>query len=107
MTIPDQVEASPQEAYAAVQDGAVLIDVREEWEYQEMSIPGAVLIPLGQVLDRLDEIPEDSDVYVHCRMGSRSARAVEFLRAHGRPRSFNVAGGIEAWEEAGLPITSP
>jgi rhodanese-related sulfurtransferase len=105
MTVPDKVEASPQEAYAAVREGAVLIDVREEWEHQEMRIPGAVLIPLSQVPDRLAEIPEDSDVYVHCRMGSRSARAVDLLRAHGRPRSFNVAGGIDAWKEAGLPIT--
>jgi rhodanese-related sulfurtransferase len=105
MTMPKRVDTSPQEAYAAVQEGAVLIDVREEWEYQEMRIPGAVLIPLSQVPDRLGDIPEDSDVYVHCRMGSRSARAVDFLRASGRPRSFNVAGGIDAWKEAGLPIT--
>jgi rhodanese-related sulfurtransferase len=105
MPMPDKVEASPQEANAAIQKGAVLIDVREEWEHEEMSIPGAVLIPLSQVPDRLDEIPEDTDVYVHCRMGGRSARAVDFLQAHGRPRSFNVAGGIDAWKEAGLPIT--
>lgn len=105
MAMPDRAEASPQQAYAAVQEGAVLIDVREDWEYQEMRIPGAVLIPLSQVPDRLDDIPEGSDVYVHCRMGSRSARAVDFLLAHGRPRSFNVAGGIDAWKEAGLPIT--
>ena len=105
MTMPNGVEASPEEAYAAVREGAVLIDVREAWEYQEMRIPGAVLIPLSQVPDRLDDIPEDSDVYVHCRMGSRSAKAVDFLRAHGRPRSFNVAGGIDSWKEAGLPIT--
>ena len=96
---------TPEQAYAALRDaGAVLIDVREPWEHEQASIPGAVLIPLGELADRVGEVPEDRAVYVHCRMGGRSARAVEFLRAHGRPRSFNVVGGIDAWREAGLPV---
>lgn len=103
--MPDSAEASPSDAYEAVRGGAVLIDVREPWEYEQIRIPGAVLIPLGEVPDRLGEIPEATDVYVHCRLGGRSGKAVEFLRAHGRPRSFNVVGGIDAWKEAGLPVT--
>jgi rhodanese-related sulfurtransferase len=83
----------------------VLIDVREPWEHEQQRIPGAVLIPLREVHDRLAEIPEDRDVYVHCHVGARSAAAVEYLRAHGRPRAINVAGGIEAWLGAGLPVT--
>jgi rhodanese-related sulfurtransferase len=103
--MPDGDSATPQEASAAVQAGAaVLIDVREPWESEQIRIPGALLIPLGQVPDRLAEIPADRDVYVHCRMGGRSGRAVEFLRGHGRPRAFNVAGGIDAWKDAGLPV---
>ena len=99
-------EATPQQANDAVSSGeAVLIDVREPWENEQSRIPGAVLIPLGELPDRLSEIPEDRDVYVHCRMGGRSGKAVEFLREHGRPRSFNVAGGIDAWKDAGLPVT--
>jgi rhodanese-related sulfurtransferase len=99
-------EATPAEAYNALRDqGAALVDVREPWEYEQASIPGAVLIPLGEVPQRLEEIPSDRDVYVHCRMGGRSARAVAFLREHGRPRTHNVAGGIEAWKEAGLPVS--
>jgi rhodanese-related sulfurtransferase len=101
----DQVPtATVEESHAALQgDGALLIDVREPWEWAEQRIPGAVLIPLGAVPQRLAEIPEDRDIYVHCRMGGRSAKAVEFLRASGRPRARNVAGGIDAWAAAGLP----
>lgn len=82
----------------------MLIDVREPWESEQQRVPGALLIPLSEVPVRLDEIPDDRAVFVHCRLGGRSAKAVDFLREHGRPRAINVAGGIEAWEEAGLPV---
>jgi adenylyltransferase/sulfurtransferase len=99
------VGATPQEVHAAVRRGdAVLVDVREPWENEQMRIPGSMLIPLGEIPDRLAEIPEDRDVYVHCRAGGRSSRAVEYLREHGRPRATNVVGGIDAWKEAGLPV---
>lgn len=102
--MPADAEVTPQQARDGVREGGVLIDVREPWEYEQIRIPGAVLIPLGEVPDRLGEIPEGRDVYVYCRMGGRSARAAEFLRAHGRPRSYNVVGGIDAWKEDGLPV---
>ncbi|MGH7723752.1 MAG: rhodanese-like domain-containing protein [Candidatus Dormibacteria bacterium] len=98
-------EATPQQAHDAVSSGgAVLIDVREPWEWEQLRIAGALLIPLAEMPQRLDEIPDDRDVFVHCRLGGRSGRAVEFLQEHGRPRAINVVGGIEAWEEAGLPV---
>jgi adenylyltransferase/sulfurtransferase len=101
-------EASPAEAFAALHAGGpVLIDVRERWEHEQNAIPGAILLPLGELPGRLGEIPDDRDVYVHCQVGARSANAVAFLRAHGRPRACNVTGGIDAWHEAGLPVTSP
>jgi sulfur-carrier protein adenylyltransferase/sulfurtransferase len=101
------VEATPQQAHEAVAAGAaVLIDVREAWEWEQRRVPGALLIPLAEVPQRLDEIPDDRDVYVHCRLGGRSAKAVDFLRQNGRPRAINVVGGIEGWEEAGLPVAS-
>ncbi len=97
--------SSPQEAHTATRRGeGVLIDVREPWESDQMRIPGALLMPLGEVPARLGEIPEDRAVFVFCRMGGRSARAVEYLREHGRPRASNVVGGIDAWKEAGLPV---
>ena len=103
MSEPD--EATPQQASEALATGAVvLIDVRERWEWEQQRIPGAVLIPLAELPLRLDEVPDDRDVYVHCRLGGRSSRAVEFLREHGRPHSINVRGGIEAWTGAGLAV---
>lgn len=97
-------EATPQQAHDAVASGeSMLLDVREAWEWDQQRVPGAVLIPLAELSQRLEEIPTDRDVYVHCRLGGRSAKAVEFLHEHGRPRAINVEGGIEAWEQAGLP----
>jgi rhodanese-related sulfurtransferase len=101
----ESAEVSPKAASEALQAGrAVLIDVREQSEYDEVHIPGAILIPLRTLSARLGEIPANRDVYVHCHMGGRSARAVDYLRSTGRTNSYNVSGGIEAWEDAGLPI---
>jgi rhodanese-related sulfurtransferase len=100
----ESAEVSPKAASEAIAAGAMLIDVREQSEYHEAHIPGSVLIPLGELPERLAEIPTDRDVYVHCRMGGRSGRAVDYLRAFGRPNSFNVSGGIDAWQDAGLPV---
>jgi sulfur-carrier protein adenylyltransferase/sulfurtransferase len=83
---------------------AYLLDVREPWEHQKLRIAGAVLIPMAQVPARLGEIPADRDVYVHCAVGARSARVVEYLRSKGIERSYNMGGGIEAWAHAGLPV---
>src|ERR1035438_8187045 len=96
-------EVRPRDANEAIANGAMLIDVREKSEYDELHIPGSVLIPLGELPARLAEVPADRDVYVHCRMGGRSARAVDYLRVFGRPNSYNVTGGIAPWEGARLP----
>jgi rhodanese-related sulfurtransferase len=101
----EDAEVTPKAASEALAEGgAVLIDVREQWEYDEARIPGSVLIPLGQLPARISEIPADRDVYVHCRMGGRSARAVDYLRTFGHANAYNVAGGIEQWEADGLPV---
>ncbi len=98
------LEVDPGEAYAALSGSeAVLVDVREPWEWEKLRIPGATLVPLAQLPSRIAELPENRDLYVHCRVGARSRRAVEYLRSSGRPRSVNVRGGIDAWLEAGLP----
>jgi rhodanese-related sulfurtransferase len=103
--MPDTIEVSPKAANDALQaGGAVLIDVRERSEYDQVHIPGSILIPLAELPARMSEIPADQDVYVHCRMGGRSARAAELMRAFGRSNSYNVSGGIEAWEDEGLPV---
>ena len=97
-------QVSPAQAHAALQSGnAVLLDVREEWEYNQVHIAGATLIPLRELRDRLDEVPVDRDVYVYCELGARSARAADFLLGTGRTRVLNIAGGMSAWVDAGLP----
>ena len=90
-------------AQAGLAAGEPLIDVREQWEWDEEHIPGAVLIPMREVAGRLDEIPEGR-VLVYCRTGKRSADVVEWLLAHGRPGAVNVAGGIVEWMEEDLPV---
>jgi rhodanese-related sulfurtransferase len=84
-------------------EGAPLIDVREPAEFAAGRVPGAELIPLGTVPDRLDDVPADQTVYVICKGGGRSRQAAEFLRAQGVD-AVNVAGGTMAWIDAGQPV---
>jgi rhodanese-related sulfurtransferase len=84
-------------------DGVSLIDVREPDEYAQVHVPGAVLIPLADVPERIDDIPDDQTVYVICAVGNRSARAVEYYLRQGID-AVNVAGGTKAWVEAGHPV---
>ena len=85
--------------------GAPLIDVREDDEYAEARVAGARHIPLGEVVERVDEVPRDGTVYVICARGGRSGKAVEFYRSQGID-AVNVAGGTLGWIDAGLPTES-
>ena len=85
------------------ESGVVLIDVRQPDEFAAVRVPGAKLIPLVDVPERVEEIPDDERVYVICGSGGRSARAVDFLNRQGLD-TVNVAGGTKAWLEAGLPV---
>lgn len=87
------------------EQGAIVIDVREDDEVAEVRVPGVRHIPLAEVPDRLDEVPRDETVYVICRSGGRSARAVEHYRSLGID-AVNVAGGTLGWVDAGLPTES-
>jgi rhodanese-related sulfurtransferase/molybdopterin-guanine dinucleotide biosynthesis protein A len=83
--------------------GAPIIDVREDDEFAAAHVPGAHHIPLGQVVDRIDEVPRDGTVFVICARGGRSAKAVEHYRNQGID-AVNVVGGTLAWIDAGQPI---
>lgn len=83
--------------------GAPVFDVRQPDEYAEAHVPGVRLVPLDEVPERVEEFPEDRTVYVICRSGARSGRAVEFLRTRGVD-AVNVSGGTLAWMEAGNPV---
>jgi adenylyltransferase/sulfurtransferase len=76
-----------------------LLDVREPNEFQIGRIPGSTLIPLGEVPQRVNEIPRDKEIVVHCKMGGRSAKAAAFLRQHGYKNVKNLKGGILDWSD--------
>lgn len=94
------------ETVAAImdRDDVVLIDVREQFEYDEVHIPAITLIPLGTVPDNLDQIPTDKTVIITCRSGNRSGQAAEFLRQQGFDNVHNMEGGIVAWQAAGYSV---
>lgn len=95
-----------KEARQMSQNGALLLDVREPGEYAAGHAPNAVLIPLGQLGTRMQEITayKDKPVAVMCRSGRRSASATKQLAEAGFSQVKNVNGGIMAWEQAGLPV---
>ncbi len=84
--------------------GAVLVDVREPDEYARGHVPGASLVPLSTIADRLDELAarEGEEVLVVCQLGGRSMKAAELLVARG-VHAVNVSGGTQAWIDAGKP----
>ena len=75
----------------------VILDVREPFEAAICSLPGAVLIPLGELPQRLGELDRTADIVVHCKSGGRSARAVALLRDRGFAGAVNLTGGILRW----------
>jgi rhodanese-related sulfurtransferase len=87
-------------------DDVQLIDVREPDEWEAGRIEGARHIPLGDLGDRLDEIDRGRLVVAVCRSGGRSSKVVDALRARGYDAE-NLAGGMQAWERAGLPFGAP
>jgi len=82
--------------------GAYVLDVRTPEEFEEAHVPGAVLLPLQELQDRWQEVPE-GEVLVICKSGGRSAAAVTALNGAGRTTT-NVAGGTQAWIDAGYPV---
>lgn len=84
--------------------GPLLIDVREASEFAEVRAPGAVLVPTSAFMTRVGELPDDRPLLVICHVGGRSAAVAGYLVRAGRMDVVNVAGGMEAWERAGLPV---
>ncbi|MEO7725633.1 MAG: rhodanese-like domain-containing protein [Burkholderiales bacterium] len=77
----------------------LILDVREPWEFDTCHIPGARLIPMQQVPQRIDEVPADSAIVVVCHHGARSMQVAHYLAAAGRDRIYNLSGGVAAWAE--------
>lgn len=97
-------EIDVREARRRVERGeGVIVDVREPEELAQAAVPGAIHIPLGHLPARLDDLPRDKQLLLFCRSGNRSSFATDYALRNGFPSAVNVAGGILAWSEAGLP----
>ena len=95
---PSEITATELKQRIDNGDDIQIIDVREQVEFDVARIPNSKLIPLGQVLNRMDEIDQTRDTVVHCKGGGRSARAIEALKRAGFTGSLtNLHGGIMAW----------
>ncbi len=86
--------------------GSVIVDVREDSEYQSGYIPDSIHIPLSTLKSRVDELNKykDKHIILACRSGSRSGRACSILKKHGFEKVHNLNGGIMAWEKENLPM---
>jgi rhodanese-related sulfurtransferase len=99
-------EISVAEAEARYSAGAFMLDVRQPEEWDEVHIPGATLIPLGELPQRLGELPKDQEIVVYCRSGNRSQSGAEILAKNGFSGVTSMAGGITEWSAAGYPTES-
>ena len=97
-------EIDPTAAWErAKSDDAVIVDVREAEELDEIAVPGVTHIPLGTLPAETARLPRDRDLLVICRSGVRSAYATQFLLTSGFERTLNISGGVIAWAQAELP----
>jgi rhodanese-related sulfurtransferase len=99
-------EISPVAASQYQKDGALMLDVREPAEWDAGHISGAVLIPLGELPSRLNEIPKDREIVVVCRSGNRSASGRDILLNAGYASVTSMGGGMNQWATAGLPVVT-
>jgi adenylyltransferase/sulfurtransferase len=97
-----EYEIAPRDAAEALKAGALLLDCRTPAEWEASHVPGATLIPLHELADRLDEIEQhrDGPVCVMCHTGVRSLKATVFLQQNGFDGARSVAGGIDLWSKA-------
>ncbi len=102
----DVKDIEPQELQDLLQSDArpVVVDVREPWEYKQGHVPGAVLMPLGNLASRVGELDTEKPVAVICASGSRSQSAAALLGQKGFKTIYNVVGGTGAWKYSNLPL---
>lgn len=94
---------SVENAMKELAGGVILVDVREQDEWDVGHAPGATLMPLSALQERMSELPRESRLLIVCHSGGRSLRATNFLRFEGLD-AVNVEGGMAAWAAAGGPV---
>lgn len=90
---------------AAGNEDAVLVDVREDFEYAAGHVPGARSLPLGEMPGQLHTLPTKRPVYVICATGNRSLSAAKYMRRAGI-NAWSVAGGTKGWQVSGRPVVT-
>jgi rhodanese-related sulfurtransferase len=85
---------------------AVIVDVRELGESAGTAIPGAIAMPLTRFIKDFSSLDRTKKLLFICASGGRSSMAAEYMESQGHPSVFNVAGGVIAWEEEGLPFAA-
>jgi rhodanese-related sulfurtransferase len=98
------LEISPAQAKIEIQNGAMVLDVRQQVEYTAGHIGGAVLIPLDDLASRVQALPKDRLIIVQCRTGGRSAQGRDLLHQQGFANVTSLSGGILAWQAAGYSV---
>lgn len=98
------IEVTPEQTQQAVDDGkAIVVDVREGYEWDAGRIDGAQHIELERLASASDDLPKDTTIIFHCRLGARSAMAAQAFRAAGFD-AWSMAGGLERWHGEGRPL---
>jgi len=101
--VEDQI-VNVHQANQLSEEGVFLLDVRTVEEWQAGHIPGATLIPLGQLQDRSGELPGDEPILIYCRSGNRSLQALNYLKDIGFGDLYSMDGGINTWIAAGYDV---
>ncbi len=98
----------PEEAHEAHRNNmAVMIDVREKYEWETERIEDVLLYPMQQISQWLPTLNKKQNIIVFCQKGIRSTHITHFLKNQGFPNAINMDGGISAWKEKGLPVKKP
>ncbi len=99
--LPIEIDVKSVKSMLDSGDNFLLLDCRQPQEHQTAKIDGAMLIPMGEIPDRLSEIEsfKTTKIVVHCHLGGRSLRVTEWLRSNGFEQTQNMTGGITAWSQ--------
>ncbi len=103
-TFPQEISVA--QAAAKRQAGAFILDVRQPEEWADANIPGSTLIPLGELENRINELPQNQEIVVVCRSGNRSAQGRDILKQAGFNQVTSMAGGLNEWKAVGYDTVS-
>ena len=103
-SLPTEIDTNT--GYQMFQEGAFLLDVRTQPEWEEYHIDGATMIVLDELEARISEVPFDQEVIIICNSGNRSQVARNILLAAGHTQVTSIAGGIQGWMKAGHAVVS-